>query len=134
MKNGYSLRKAAELAGIPTMTFHGYKNRGVIEPDVEDKKGDFTLFSDEQVRRAKDYYGQSSRSRKKSVKEEDEVSVSQEKLDQAESVAETILPVAVEIITLEVRADNRHCDRWHYYWSNRKLRKRNLWRTGRDLL
>lgn len=105
MANGYSLRKAAEQAGVPTMTFHGYKNRGVIKPDVEDKKGNLTLYSDEQVRGAKDYYEQSSRSRKKSVKEEDEVSVSQEKSEQAELVAEITLPVAVEVVTLEARAD-----------------------------
>lgn len=89
MENAYSLRKAAEQAGVPTMTFHRYKERGVIEPDVEDKKGNLTLYSEEQVRRAKDYYEQSGRSRKKSVKGEDEV-VSQEKS---------------EIVTLEARAD-----------------------------
>ena len=38
MAEGYSLRKAAELAGVPTVTFHGYRNRGIIEADAEDKK------------------------------------------------------------------------------------------------
>ena len=105
MANGYSLRKAAEQAGVPTMTFHGYKNRGIIKPDVEDKNGNFALYSDEQIRRAKDYYEQSSRSRKKSVKGKDAVSVSQERLDQAEPVAKITLPVAGEVVTLEARAD-----------------------------
>lgn len=49
MANGYSLRKAAEQAGVPTMTFHGYKNRGIIKPDVEDKNGNLTCYSDDVV-------------------------------------------------------------------------------------
>jgi len=105
MANGYSLRKAAEQAGVPTMTFHGYKNRGIIKPDVEDKNGNLTCYSDEQVRRAKDYYEQSSRSRKKSVKGEDEVSVSQETLEQVAPTVETILATTVEVVTLKARAD-----------------------------
>ena len=105
MANGYSLRKAAELAGVPAMTVHGYKNRGIINPDVEDKHGNFSLYSDDQVRRAKDYHEQSSRSRKKSAKVEDEVSFSQGMLDQVEPVAATTLPATVEAISLEARAD-----------------------------
>ena len=109
MEKGYSLRKAAELADVPTMTFHGYKNRGIIKADIEDKKGNFTLYSDEQVGRAKDYYEKSVRSRKKSVKKENEALDLQETSEQvapvSESVPEVTLPVAVEVITLEARAD-----------------------------
>lgn len=105
MEKGYSLRKAAELADVPTMTFHGYKNRGIIKADIEDKKGNFTLYSDEQVGRAKDYYEKSIRSRKKSVKKENEALDLQEMAPVSESVPEVTLPVAVEVITLEARAD-----------------------------
>lgn len=109
MEKVHSLRKAAELADVPTMTFHGYKNRGIIEVDVEDKKGNLTLYSDEQVRRAKDYYEKSVRSRRKSVKKGNEVLGLQETSEQValvnESVLEVTLPAAVEVITLEARAD-----------------------------
>ena len=102
MTKGYSLRKAAELAGVPTMTFHGYRNREIIEADVEDKKGNLTLYSDEQVGRAKDYYEKSARSRKKPAKEESVEFSLQETSKQIALVSE---PVTVEVITLEARAD-----------------------------
>lgn len=50
---GYSLRAAAKLAGVPTMTFHGWKEKGLITPDLTDDKGNF-LFSEMMIERAKE--------------------------------------------------------------------------------
>ena len=50
---GYSLRAAAKLAGVPTMTFHAWKEKGLITPDLTDDKGNF-LFSEMMIERAKE--------------------------------------------------------------------------------
>lgn len=50
---GYSLRQAAELSGVPTMTFHAWKKKGLITPDLTDDKGNF-LFSEMMIERAKE--------------------------------------------------------------------------------
>lgn len=50
---GYSLRQAAKLAGVPTMTFHAWKEKGLITPDLTDDKGNF-LFSEMMIERAKE--------------------------------------------------------------------------------
>lgn len=54
MTQGYSLRQAAKLAGVPTMTFHNWKEKGLIVPDVADGKGNITLYSQAQINRAKE--------------------------------------------------------------------------------
>ena len=65
---GYSLRQAAKLANLPTMTFAGYRNRGIIELDVADAKGNISLFSEKQIERAKQYRAENPpRSRKKAA-------------------------------------------------------------------
>ena len=54
MTQGYSLRQAAKLAGVPTMTFHNWKEKWLIVPDVADGKGNITLYSQAQINRAKE--------------------------------------------------------------------------------
>lgn len=55
MNQGYSLRAAAKIVGIAPTTFEGYKKRGIVTPDVADKKGEFSLFSEAQIECAKAY-------------------------------------------------------------------------------
>ena len=50
---GYSLRQAAKLSGVPTMTFHAWKEKGLVTPDLTDEKGNF-LFSEMMIERAKE--------------------------------------------------------------------------------
>lgn len=51
---GYSLRQAAKLSGVPTMTFHAWKEKGLVTPDVADNKGNISLFSEMMIGRAKE--------------------------------------------------------------------------------
>ena len=53
-QQGYSLRQAAKLAGVPKSTFHNWAKENLIAPDVADDKGNVTLYSQEQVDRAKE--------------------------------------------------------------------------------
>lgn len=55
MNQGYSLRAAAKIVGIAHTTFDSYKKRGIVTPDVADKKGEFSLFSEAQIELAKAY-------------------------------------------------------------------------------
>lgn len=54
MNQGYSLRQAAKLSGVPTMTFHSWKEKGFVTPDVTDQNGNFSFFSEAQIERAKE--------------------------------------------------------------------------------
>ena len=55
MNQGYSLRAAAKIVGIAHTTFDNYKKRGIVTPDVADKNGEFSLFSEAQIELAKAY-------------------------------------------------------------------------------
>lgn len=65
MNKGYSLRQAAKLSGVPTMTFHAWKEKRLVTPDVADNKGNLSLFSETMIERAKEIDKQ--RKTKKSV-------------------------------------------------------------------
>lgn len=65
MNAGYSLRQAAKLSGVPTMTFHAWKEKRLVTPDVADNKGNISLFSETMIERAKEIDKQ--RKAKKSV-------------------------------------------------------------------
>lgn len=52
---GNSLRGSAKKMGIPFTTFENYKRRGIVTPDIPDKHGKLTLYSDEQIKAAKAY-------------------------------------------------------------------------------
>lgn len=54
INKGYSLRQAAKLSGVPTMTFHAWKEKGLVTPDVADDKGNISLFSEMMIDRAKE--------------------------------------------------------------------------------
>lgn len=54
MNQGYSLRQAAKLSGVPTMTFHSWKAKGLLVADIQDDKGNFSLFSKTQIERAEE--------------------------------------------------------------------------------
>ena len=54
MNKGYSLRQAAKLSGVPTMTFHAWKEKRLVTPDVADNKGNISLFSEAMIERAKE--------------------------------------------------------------------------------
>ena len=51
---GYSLRQAAKLSGVPTMTFHAWKEKGLVTHDVADNKGNISLFSEMMIERARE--------------------------------------------------------------------------------
>ena len=55
MQNGFSLRAVVDICGIPLTTLRNYRKRGIISPDVADKSGKFTLYSDAQIEIAKAY-------------------------------------------------------------------------------
>ena len=65
MDKGYSLRQAAKLSGVPTMTFHAWKEKRLVTPDVADNKGNISLFSEAMIERAKEI--DAKRKAKKSV-------------------------------------------------------------------
>ena len=65
MNKGYSLRQAAKLSGVPTMTFHAWKEKRLVTPDVADNKGNISLFSEAMIERAKEI--DAKRKAKKSV-------------------------------------------------------------------
>ena len=52
---GKSLRGAAKASNIRPTTFENYKRRGIVTPDVPDKHGKLTLYSEEQIKVAKAY-------------------------------------------------------------------------------
>lgn len=54
MNKGYSLRQAAKLSGVPTMTFHAWKEKRLVTPDIADNKGNISLFSETMIERAKE--------------------------------------------------------------------------------
>lgn len=54
LNKSYSLRQAAKLSGVPTMTFHAWKEKGLVTPDVADDKGNISLFSEMMIDRAKE--------------------------------------------------------------------------------
>ena len=54
INKSYSLRQAAKLSGVPTMTFHAWKEKGLVTPDVADDKGNISLFSEMMIDRAKE--------------------------------------------------------------------------------
>lgn len=55
MQKGFSLRAVVDKRGIPLTTLRNYRNRSIISPDVADKSGKFTLYSDAQIEIAKAY-------------------------------------------------------------------------------
>lgn len=55
MQNGFSLRAIVDECGIPLTTLRNYRKRGIISPDVADKSGKLTLYSDAQIEIAKAY-------------------------------------------------------------------------------
>ena len=55
MQQGFSLRAVVDKCGIPLTTLRNYRKRGIISPDVADKSGKFTLYSDAQIEIAKAY-------------------------------------------------------------------------------
>lgn len=55
MQSGYSLRTVVDICGIPLTTLRNYRKRGIISPDVADKSGKLTLYSDAQIEIAKAY-------------------------------------------------------------------------------
>ena len=55
MQKGFSLRAVVDICGIPLTTLRNYRKRGIISPDVADKSGKFTLYSDAQIEIAKAY-------------------------------------------------------------------------------
>ena len=55
MQNGYSLRALVDICAIPLTTLRNYRKRGIISPDVADKSGKLTLYSDAQIEIAKAY-------------------------------------------------------------------------------
>ena len=54
MTQGYSVRQAAKLAGVPKSTFHNWAKENLIAPDVADDKGNFAFYSQAQIDRAKE--------------------------------------------------------------------------------
>lgn len=54
MTQGYSVRQAAKLAGVPKSTFHNWAKENLIAPDVADDKGNFVFYSQAQIDRAKE--------------------------------------------------------------------------------
>ena len=55
MQQGFSLRAVVDKCGIPLTTLRNYRKRGIISPDIADKSGKFTLYSDAQIEIAKAY-------------------------------------------------------------------------------
>ena len=53
----YSLSQAAKLAGVPKTTFHRWKEKDQLTPDVADDKGELTLYSEAQIEKARELYG-----------------------------------------------------------------------------
>lgn len=98
MAKGFSLRKAAQAAGTTGSSFHGYKVRGIVAPDVADDKGNFTLYSEAQIERAKQEHEKNTR--KKSAGNANAVKPVNEPL-----MLTTEEPPVVESITLDERAN-----------------------------
>lgn len=103
MAKGFSLRKAAQAAGTTGSSFHGYKVRGIVAPDVADDKGNFTLYSEAQIERAKQEHEKNTRKKSADVAGNNlfEDKSESSELDKAIIAVE---PVA-ESITLDERAN-----------------------------
>ena len=55
MQKCFSLRALVDECGIPLTTLRNYRKRGIISPDVADKSGKLTLYSNAQIEIAKTY-------------------------------------------------------------------------------
>lgn len=49
MQKGFSLRALVDICAIPLTTLRNYRKRGIISPDIADKSGKLTLYSDSQI-------------------------------------------------------------------------------------
>lgn len=98
MDIGYSLRQASKNSGIPITTLGNFHRKlGIIAPDVKDKKGELTLYSDAQINLAKDYYEKNIRRRG--------TKVTVEKNNSVDSVNESQVDKSTSIVTLDTRAN-----------------------------
>lgn len=98
MDIGYSLRQASKNSGIPITTLGNFHRKlGIIAPDVKDKKGELTLYSDAQINLAKDYYEKNIRRRG--------TKVTVEKNNSVDSVNESRVDDSTPMVTLETRAN-----------------------------